>query len=380
MTIFSFINICVLTLNNALFEMHPDKSLRSDGMNPAFYHKFWHIVGKDVVHASLEFINNYTFPVGVNDTSIVLIPKNQQHETLADMRPIVLCNVLYKIISKMFANRMKTVLLSVIFNAQSAFILRRAITDNIIISAKVMQFLQRNRQRKNGSVALKIDMSKAYDHIEWKFLQDVMLKMGFAEGDLLSLRQGDLLSLHLFILCVEGLSSLIRRQEKAGLIHDVKVVRGAPMVSHLFFADDAFLFFRANQQEALVVKSILASYGRASGQPVNFNKSSISFSPNVGAGVVSQVCVELVVHVTSDHGTYLGLPSCIGRRKKAVFQSIRDKVWQKLQGWNMTMLSRAGKEILLKTVAQAMPNYTMNVYLLLLDLCKELEIIMNSFW
>ena len=334
-------------VKDALFEMHPDKSPGPDGMNPAFYQKFWHIVGKDVVHASLEFINNCTFPVGVNDTSIVLIPKNQQPETLADMRPIGLCNVLYKIISKMFANRMKSVLPSGISNAQSAFIPGRAITDNIIISAEVMQFLKRKRQGKNGSAALKIDMSKAYDRIEWKFLQDVMLKMRFAEkwvdmimlcvstvwynvirngkevGPIIpsrGLHQGDPLSPHLFILCAEGLSSLIRRQEKAGLIHGVKVARGAPMVSHLFFADDAFLFFRANHQEALVVKSILASYGRASGQRVNFNKSSISFSPNVVDGVVSQVCAELEVLVTSNHGAYLGLPSCIGRRKKACFK------------------------------------------------------------
>ena len=98
------------------------------------------------------------------------------------------------------------------------------------------------------------------------------------------------------------------------------------------------------------------------------------------ADVASQVCGELAVNVTSDHGAYLGLPSCIGQNKKAVFQSIRDKVWQRLQGWNIRMLFRAGKEILLKTVAQTMPNYVMNVYLLPLDLCKELEIMMNSFW
>ena len=261
-------------VKDALFEMHLDKSPGPDGMNSTFYKKFWHIVGKDVVHAALEFITNCTLPVGVNDTSIVLIPKNQQPETLADMRPIALCNVLYKIVSKMLTNRMKIVLPTVISNAQSAFIPGRAITDNIIISAEVMQFLKRKRQGKHGSAALKIDMSKAYDRIEWKFLQDVMLKMGFAGkwvelimlcvstvrynvirngkevGPIIpsrGLRQGDPLSPYLFILCAEGLSSLIRRQENVGLIHGVKVARGAPMVSHLFFADDAFLFFRANQ-------------------------------------------------------------------------------------------------------------------------------------
>lgn len=88
----------------------------------------------------------------------------------------------------------------------------------------------------------------------------------------------------------------------------------------------------------------------------------------------------LDVQATSDHGMYLGLTSCIGRKKKVVVQNIRDRVWQRIQGWSTKMLSRAGKEILLKTAVQAMPNYAMNVYLLPLDLCKELEIMMNSFW
>ncbi|KAH9705863.1 putative reverse transcriptase/RNA-dependent DNA polymerase [Citrus sinensis] len=259
------------------------------------------------------------------------------------------------------------VLTLVVSAAQSAFIPGRAITDNIIISAEILHFLKRKRQGKHGCAALKIDMSKAYDRIEWKFLQAIMLKMGFAEkwvdmimlyvstvqynvlrngkevGPIIpsrGLRQGDLLSPYLFILCAEGLSSLIRVNEKAGLIHGVKVTRSAPTVSHLFFADDSFLFFRANQQEAVLMRNILASYSRASGQKVNFSKSSISFSANV--------------HV--------------------------DDASQKLQMWNIRMLSRAGKEVLLKTMAQAMPNYVMNVYLLPLDLCKELEIMMNSFW
>ena len=170
-----------IEIKDALFYMHPDKSPGPDGMNPAFYQKFWHIVGEDVVLACLTFINNCSFLVGLNDTSIVLIPKKQQLETLADMRLIALCNVLYKIISKMLANRMKTVLASVVSDAQSAFFPGRAITYNIIISAEIIHFLKRKRQGKNGNAALKIDMSKAYDRIEWQFLQAIMLKMGFAD-------------------------------------------------------------------------------------------------------------------------------------------------------------------------------------------------------
>ena len=152
------------------------------------------------------------------------------------------------------------------------------------------------------------------------------------------------------------------------------------MISHLFFADDSFFFFRATHNEALLVKNMLSLYGKASGQVVNFSKSSISFSANISEPKVQQICELLEVNATIDHGAYLGLPSFIGRKKKEVFQYIRDMVWKRLQGWSSKILSRAGKEILLKTVALAMPNYAMSVYILPKDLCRELEGIMNSYW
>ena len=92
------------------------------------------------------------------------------------------------------------------------------------------------------------------------------------------------------------------------------------------------------------------------------------------------ICEQLGVVATSDHGTYLGLPSFVGRKKIDIFIYIKDKVWKRIQGWHQKLLSRAGKEILIKTMAQAIPNYAMQVYLLPLDFCRELEKMMNSFW
>ncbi|KAL9413469.1 hypothetical protein AB3S75_042034 [Citrus x aurantiifolia] len=145
--------------------MHLDKSPGPDNMNLAVYQRFWHIVGEDVILACLQFVKDCSFPVGLNDTSIVLIPKKQKLEILSDMRPIALCNVLYKILSKMLANRMKLVLDLVISYSQSAFVPGKAITDNKIISAEIMHFLKRKRQEKHGVAALKVDMSKAYDRV-----------------------------------------------------------------------------------------------------------------------------------------------------------------------------------------------------------------------
>ncbi|KAH9790374.1 reverse transcriptase domain-containing protein [Citrus sinensis] len=329
-------------VKEALFNMHPDKSPGPDGMNPAFYKNFWHIVGADVSAACLYFIANKQFPLDLNKTLIVLIPKKAQREVLADMRPIALCNVLYKIIAKMLANRLKLVLDSVISDSQSAFVPGRAITDNILISAEIMHFLKRKRQGKKGVAALKIDMAKAYDRVEWDFLKAMMSKMGFADewvqlvmlcvttvsysvlrddkevGPIIprrGLRQGDPLSPYLFLLCAEGFSSLIAKYEKAGLIHGVQVARKAPAISHLLFADDCFLFFRANQVEANLVKQVLCAYGNASGQCVNYAKSSISFSRNVNEDTAQQICTTLGVMAKENHGPYLGLPSKVGRKR-----------------------------------------------------------------
>ena len=200
-------------------------------------------------------------------------------------------------------------------------------------------------------------MSKAYNRIKWAFLEAMLLRLGFdakwvtlimlcvstfryhviRDGKEIGpivpsrgLRQGDPLSPYLFILCAEGLSALIRKNERDGLLHGVKVARGAHVVSHLFFADDCFLFFKATNSEAHVIKRILGVYGQGSGQIVNFSKSSISFSSNVKEDVKEQLCHILEVTSTANHGTYLGLPFFIGRNKKEVFSYIRYRVWQKL--------------------------------------------------
>lgn len=90
--------------------MHPDKSPGPDGMNPAFYQRFWNIIGNDIVATCLNVISSNVVPDGLNDTLVVLIPKKQSSETINDLRPISLCNVLMKIVTKMLANRLKFLL------------------------------------------------------------------------------------------------------------------------------------------------------------------------------------------------------------------------------------------------------------------------------
>lgn len=171
--------------------------------------------------------------------------------------------------TKAITNRLKVVLPGVMFENQSIFIKGRSITDNVLIAFELLHSMRKNSNKKNGEVALKIYISKAYDRINWTYLRQIMLKLGFSAqwvdmvmwcvftvrysmrvndqivGPIIpkrGLRQGDSLSPYLFIICVEGLSILIQDAERKGLQHGFGVGRGAPYISHLLFTDDAIIF------------------------------------------------------------------------------------------------------------------------------------------
>ena len=115
----------------------------------------------------------------INHTNIVLIPKVKDPENMSNFRPISLCNVIYKIISKVLANRLKQVLPHIISPTQRAFVLRRLITDIVLVAYETLHTMHARQKGKKGSLALKLDISKAYDRVKWQFLQKIMEKMGF---------------------------------------------------------------------------------------------------------------------------------------------------------------------------------------------------------
>ncbi|XP_062089022.1 uncharacterized protein LOC133795584 [Humulus lupulus] len=394
-------------VNAAIFQMHPDKSPGPDGMSPGFYQKYWHIVGSDVVNEVRRFWNEEKFADQLPLTNIVLVPKKKSPVSMLDLRPISLCNVLYKIISKVLANRLKQVIDDIISETQSAFIPGRLITDNIMISYELMHYMKRKTTGKQGYMALKLDMSKAYDRVEWDYLQAVLRRMGFDEklvklfmacitsaryqivhagkvfGHIIperGLRQGDPLSSYLFIICTEGFSALLQDYEEKKLLNGIQVARGAPKVSHMFFADDSYIFCKASTVEAHHVLQLLGVFEKASGQKINYDKSSIFYSRNTSIQVRDTICGDMGIHEADDNSTYLGLPNILGRNKSVILGYLKDRIRIRIQNWESRFLSKAGKEILLKTVAQALPNYAMSVFLLPLATSRDIERLMNRYW
>ena len=194
---------------------------------------------------------------GVTEFRPISLCKERPRE-MPEFRPISLCNISYKIISKLLSKRLKRVLPELISGTQSAFVARRLITDNILLAQENFHALRTNTRAREEFMAIKTDMSKAYNRVEWSFIRTLMLRLGFAEKlvDLLmfyvtsvsyqviingeprgkiiptrGLRQRDPLSPFLFILCTEALISLLKGAEDEKRILGLCVARGSPWIS-----------------------------------------------------------------------------------------------------------------------------------------------------
>ncbi|KAL5537585.1 hypothetical protein UlMin_044677 [Ulmus minor] len=182
------------------------------------------------------------------------------------------------------------------------------------------------------------------------------------------IRQGDPFSPYLFVICAHGFSELLIDFERKKLFKGVKIAPSCPSITHLFFADDSLIFCRAKRADCFQLRQCLILYEKASGQSINFDKSTLSFSPNTGEMDREEICAMFGVTQVEDHDMYLGVPTFFMRNKRLQFGYIRDRVFKKLQGWKEKNFSQGGKEVLLKAVIQAIPIYAMLSSLMALDL------------
>ena len=364
-------------------------------------------MGPKVTSAVLSILHSGFMLRKINYTHIALVPKIKNPEKITNFRPISLCNVIYKIVSKVLANRLKVVLPLVISDSQSAFVHGYLITDNVLVAFEVIHSMSLKRSGRRGQMAIKLDMSKANDRVEWGFVEGMMRKLGFAKrwiklimmcvnsasysilingeqwgyfSTSRKIRQGDSLSPYLFLLCVEGLSYLLRKNVVEGRLKGVSVSRGRPQITHLFFTNDSLLFCQATRANCEAISGILQLYEGVSGQQLNRNKTSIFFTRNTPVEMRCHIQNTFQVPEIKNHETYLGLPSFVGRSKNAAFGDLKGRVWRRMNGWKEKFLSNGGREVLIKAVAQSIPTYMLSCFWLPDGLCKDLNSMFSNLW
>ncbi|KAK4390204.1 putative mitochondrial protein [Sesamum angolense] len=297
---------------------------------------------------------------GPDSTHLVLIPKYKNSEFLTQFRPISLCNVVYKIASKVIANRLKVFLDRIISPAQSAFVPRRLISDNVLLAFELNHFLNTKTRGEQGWMALKLDVSKAYDKVEWSFLEQVMSKLGGTQfGSLVPKRDSarGTLSRLIFFYYAQSLSVISYKTRKEKGAFGVSRSVGALQLSFTSYL--------------LMIRSSLVRL------PQIIDRL---FVRNTREEVCQSLAAELTIRRENKLELYLGLPTRVARSKRDLFATIRDRIWQKITGWNDKLLSQAGKEILIKAVLQAVPSYAMGCFRLPASLSKELQGMISRFW
>ena len=196
----------------------------------------------------------------------------------------------------------------------------------------------------------------------------------------LGLRQGDPLSPFLFLFIADGISAILRNRVNSGIILPVKICRRAPGISHLLFADDTLLFFEANCVQAERIKSCLNLYARATSQFLNYNKCSIMFGEACPTNLQEEVRDILNIQNASFEEKYLGLPTPNGRMSKGKFQNLQAQLLKRLVQWGDGHLAQPGREVLIKSVAQALPTYIMGVFKLPFSVCDDLTNMTRNFY
>lgn len=160
--------------------MHPTKDPRPNGMSPDFYQKHW--AGEDVCDGVQSLLSSGNMLRKINYTHVTLIPKSKDPTLMTQLRPISLCNVICMMCSKVLTNPLKRVFADIISSTQSAFVPRRLIFDNCLVASEIAHYMHKKKNGWNIVMALKLDISKAYDHIEWSYLERIMRRLGFDEA------------------------------------------------------------------------------------------------------------------------------------------------------------------------------------------------------
>ncbi|GJV71332.1 RNA-directed DNA polymerase, eukaryota, reverse transcriptase zinc-binding domain protein [Tanacetum coccineum] len=357
---------------------------------------------QDVFQAVSDFFENGHVPRGCNASFIALIPKIHDAKIVKDFRPISLIGSIYKIITKILANRLCNVLPCLISEVQSDFISNRNILDGPFILDELLQWCKHKRKR---AMIFKVDFEKAFDSVKWDYLIDTLRAFGFgqkccswingcfetATGSVLvngspiskfqfhrGLKQGDPISPFIFILIMETLHLSFKRVIKANLFKGISI-NASFSISHLFYADDVVFIGEWNSSNIKTVAKVLNCFYLASGLKINFHKSKL-----MGVGVNSNE-VESVANLVgcstfSSPFKYLGVIVGDNMSRLKPWEDVISKVSNRLSNWKLKTLSIGGRLTLIKSVISSIPLYHMSIFKAPMGVLNKLESIRRNFF
>jgi hypothetical protein len=384
--------------------MDRDKAPGPDGFTLAFFQDCWGVVKEDFMAVFAEFHARGKFVKSINSTFISLIPKVHGAKEIKDYRPISLVGAIYKIIAKVLANRMRKVMDRIVSKSQNAFVKGRQILDSVLVANECL-----DSRLKSGEpgVLCKLDMEKAYDHVDWNFLLYLLRRCGFGErwcgwithcistvhfsvlingvpagffGSSRGVRQGDPLSPFLFVLVMEAFSRMLGAFISRGLISGFTVGAREPNqvnVSHLLFADDTLVFCGADESQIRHVGALLVCFEAAAGLKVNMSKSALI--PVGSQGEVGQLAEALGCGVGELPLKYLGLPLGASFKLKEMWADLEDSMARRLAPWKRLYLSKGARVTLIKSTLSNLPTYMMSLFPIPALVAKRIEKIQRDF-
>ncbi|KAL6134561.1 hypothetical protein ACLB2K_066792 [Fragaria x ananassa] len=312
-----------------------------DGIHASFYQNCWQEVKESVIpmiQACFNDGNNLNF---INHTNIALIPKVENPSKVNDFKPISLCNVSYKILTKILVKRLRPLLEKCISKNQGAFDPGRAIQDNILIAHEMFSDFER-RKGRNGAMAIKLDLEKAYDLLDWNYIQECLHKYGFHTN-----------WIKLIMNCISSVTFSV-------------IFNGTP-------TDDCLILAKATKKAARNIKGVLQTFSQASGQKINVHKSSLFFSAKVENGIKSGIVDIINIQQKCTIGRYLGIHNVVFWKDPINAKELLQKISNKLAGWKQNTLSRAGKLTMIKANIAGMPNHVTSCFKCPKSLTNEID-------
>jgi hypothetical protein len=343
------------------------------------------VVKGDLKKLLLEFYVNGKIPKEMLSYFITLILKVPNPHSIFEFRPISLLGNLYKIVAKMLATRLGTVMDKIISKNQSAFIKGRLLVDGVLMVNEVVDLAKTAKQK---CMIFKVDFEKAYDSVNWKFLVYMLKKFEFAEKWIRwveacvcarnlsvlvngsptrevkierGLKQGDPLAPFLFLLVVEGLSLLMSRAVSLGYFKPFDIKNSGIVVSHLQYADDTLFIGEACVENLWCVKAILRCFELMSGLKINFAKSMI-FGVVPDEPFMRVASKFLNCKVGKFPFIYLGLSVGANPRKESTWEPVIEVLQRRLHSWQNRFVSLGGRVILINSVLAAIPLFYLSFF------------------